>query len=188
MLTDATGRPRSRGVGLIVALGVLVAVSVLAVIGLWVLRIYSMSDPEAPVFGARAERGMILVKVPMCPADNPQRLEVQDYDAAASSNSPKVIWWASSPWDAAAGQGEVELFSGTGFRRSAPTPAPADTPRDIEVDYKGPECYRADAFDVKEITSSKLKPGQYWTLQGPMTAAQIDGQLRCGGGRSTQRQ
>jgi hypothetical protein len=166
-------------------LGSAVGMLLLTAVGLWVYGVYSMSDPGPPVSGARMERGVILVKVPVCPADKPQRLEVQDYDAAASSNSPKVIWRASGPTDAAAKRGEVELFSGRGFRRSAPIPAPSDIPPNIEVDYEGPEWHGGDVFNVKEITKAKLKPGQYWTSKGPKTAAQIDAQLQCDSGTST---
>ncbi|MFJ8104994.1 hypothetical protein [Streptomyces sp. NPDC096132] len=39
---------------------------------------------------------------------------------------------------------------------------------------------RDDVFTVRTIEKVKLKAGEYWTRDGERTAAQIDGQLKCG--------
>lgn len=138
------------------------------------------SDPAGPLSGARVEHGVIHVKVPTCPGDQQDRLEVVDFDDA-DSPTPRIVWWASGPVDAAAHRGEVELFTGKGFRHSAPAPAASDIPRNIEVDYIGPDGAWGEVFNMKEITTARLKSGQYWTSKGPKTTAQIDAQLPCHG-------
>ncbi|MEU1542706.1 hypothetical protein ABZ461_32310 [Actinacidiphila glaucinigra] len=132
------------------------------------------SDPAGPVFGARVEHGVILVKIPTCPGLLQTRLNVLDSD----TGSETPIWWASNPDSEAARRGEVELFTGKGFRHSMP--APTTVPHNIDVSYVDSKGDGWGAvFNVKEISEQKLSAGQYWTEDGPKTADQIDVLAQC---------
>ncbi|WP_238431806.1 hypothetical protein [Streptomyces cavernae] len=185
MLTDATRRPGHRRVELVVTLGILIAVGALAAIGLWVYGVYSMSAPDKPVVpGARVEGETIVIKFPLCSTDVIRRVEVTDSDD--TSNYPQIVWWASNPTTPATRRGVVKLWSGDGFERRAPEPAKSAVPRNLVVGYLDPSGHGRDGvFTLRTISTAKLKPGQYWTDYGPMTAAQIDAQLNCNNGTST---
>ncbi|WP_431961364.1 hypothetical protein [Actinacidiphila sp. bgisy160] len=146
----------------------------------------SRSDPGPPLSGARAGGEAITVKGPSCPGEPEKRLVVRDADAdAVGPAALKAVWWASGPTTAAARPGEAELFTGKGFRHSAPQPA--TVPRRIEVDYvtPGPDGW-SEALHVDVISAAKPKPGQYWTEGGVRTAARIDAQSGYGRGGAAQ--
>jgi hypothetical protein len=142
------------------------------------------SDPEPPVFGARAEQGEILIKIPLCSSDTVRRVEVTDYDDTKHS-SPRLVWWASDPNGTTTKQGKFTLWSGSGFQHSASKPTASAIPRNIDVGYVDPSGDgRDDVFNLTKIARANLKQDQYWTANGPKTASQIDAQLSCGRGRA----
>ncbi|MFE2514534.1 hypothetical protein [Streptomyces mirabilis] len=127
--------------------------------------------------GARVEGETIVVKIPLCPSDELRRVEVTDWDKAEDTNPP-IVWRASGPRTASAKRGVVRLWSAEGFDRHAATPTPV--PRTLDVAYldasgEGRDC----VVSPRTVTAAKLKPGQYWTDDGPRTAAQIDARLDC---------
>jgi hypothetical protein len=129
--------------------------------------------------GARAEAETIVVKIPLCPSDELRRVEVTDWDKAEDTNPP-IVWWASGPRTASAKRGVVRLWSAEGFERHAAKPAPV--PRTLDVAYVDPSGEGRDyVFSRRTVAAAKLKPGRYWTDDGPKTAAQIDARLDCHG-------
>jgi hypothetical protein len=162
--------------------GSVFALVVLAAVGTWVYGAYSMSDPVPPVVGARVEGGTIVVKFPVCPTDVIRRVEVTDFDDDTSAN-PRVLWWASNPTSPSAKAGVARLWSGEGFERHAPEPARSAIPRNLDVEYSDPSGDGlGGVFALRTVAAAKLKAGQYWTYDGPRTAAEIDAQLGCSGG------
>ncbi|MEU3838836.1 hypothetical protein AB0E88_02165 [Streptomyces sp. NPDC028635] len=136
------------------------------------------SDPaDPPAFGARISGGTITVKAPLCPADRFERIDVSDADDVGSE-TPKTLWWASGPQTRQAKAGLLHLWSGQGFAHHAP--APASTPDNLNVGYTDSSGDgRDDVLPLQEIAKAKLGPGDYWTHDGPKTAAEIDAQLSC---------
>ncbi|MCT9111003.1 hypothetical protein N4G69_36340 [Streptomyces mirabilis] len=136
------------------------------------------SDPaDTTLVGARVEGETIVVKIPLCPSDELRRVEVTDWDKAEDTNPP-IVWWASGPRTASAKRGVVRLWSAEGFDRHAATPAPV--PRTLDVAYLDPSGEGRDyVVGLPAVAAAKLKPGQYWTDDGPRTAAQIDARLDC---------
>jgi len=135
------------------------------------------SDPLPAHFGAKVVNGVIQVKVPLCPGDKVTRVSVIDADAR-SSDSPSELWWGTSPKSDAVASGVFHLWSATDFGRSDTTPS--TVPQRIEVDYSAPGGDGSgEVFDLTEVRSASLKAGQYWTADGPRTAAQIDARLKC---------
>ncbi|WP_329363222.1 hypothetical protein [Streptomyces sp. NBC_01483] len=136
------------------------------------------SDPaDVTVFGARAEGGAIVVKIPLCPSDALRRVEVTDWDKAEDANPP-IVWWASGPRTASAKRGVVRLWSAEGFERHAAKPAPV--PGTLDVAYVDTSGEGLDyVLGLHAVVTAKLRPGQYWTDDGPRTAVQIDAQLDC---------
>ncbi|MEU1028187.1 hypothetical protein ABZ402_05415 [Streptomyces mirabilis] len=136
------------------------------------------SDPaDTTLAGARVEGETIVVKIPLCPSDELRRVEVTDWDKAEDTNPP-IVWWASGPRTASAKRGVVRLWSAEGFDRHAATPAPV--PRTLDVAYLDPSGEGRDyVVSLRAVAAAKLKPGQYWTDDGPRTAAQIDARLDC---------
>ncbi|MGX9889319.1 hypothetical protein [Streptomyces sp. NPDC002276] len=144
------------------------------------------SDPaNPPVSGARVEGTSIVVKFPVCPTDKIRRVEVTDFDDTKSDN-PRVLWWASDPTTQSARSGIVILWSAEGFGHHAAAPARSAVPRNLDVGYALPsgDGYD-DVFNLGTISKAKLKAGQYWTHDGPRTAAQIDAQLSCHNDKTT---
>lgn len=161
--------------------GSVVALAVLTAVGTWVYGVYRMSDPVPPVVGARVEGKTIVVKFPVCPTDVIRRVEVTDFDDDTSAN-PRVLWWASDPTTPSAKEGVARLWSGEGFARHAPEPARSAIPRTLDIGYADPSGDALDGvFALRTISAAKLTAGQYWTDDGPRTAAEIDAQLGCGG-------
>lgn len=159
--------------------GSVLVLAVLAAAGTWVYGAYSMSDPVPPVLGARVEGQTIVVKFPVCPSDVIRRVEVTDFDDDTSAH-PQVLWWASNPTTASARKGVVRLWSGDGFEHHAPEPPSPPSPHNLVVGYLDPSGDGRDGvFTLRTISAAKLKAGQYWTDDGPKTAAQIDAQLKC---------
>lgn len=75
-------------------------------------------------------------------------------------------------------EGVVRLWSAEGFERHAAKPAPV--PRTLAMSCLDPSGEGLDdVLSPHTIARAKLKPGQYWTNEGPRTAAQIDAQLDC---------
>ncbi|MFF1838729.1 hypothetical protein ACFVXE_31740 [Streptomyces sp. NPDC058231] len=140
------------------------------------------SDPaDPPVFGARAEGKVIVVKIPLCSTDDMRRVDVSDFDDT-EHETPRTVWWASDPTPAVAATGVVRLWSGEGFRRHAAEPGTSAVPRHLDVGYTDPTGDgRDDVLDLVTIAKAQLKAGEYWTRNGPKTAAQIDAQLHCRG-------
>ncbi|MFD8218293.1 hypothetical protein ACFV2U_32430 [Streptomyces sp. NPDC059697] len=138
------------------------------------------SDPvDTTVVGARGEGETIVVKIPLCPSGELRRVEVTDWDKAEDTNPP-IVWWASGPRTASAKRGVVRLWSAEGFERHAAKPVPV--PRTLDVAYLDPSGEGRDyVFSPRTVATAKLKPGQYWTEDGPKTAAQIDARLDCHG-------
>ncbi|MGW0582116.1 hypothetical protein ACWD25_40715 [Streptomyces sp. NPDC002920] len=139
------------------------------------------SDPEPPPVGARMEGDTLVIKFPMCPKDEIQRVEVYDWDDDAD-DTPRVVWWASDPTSATVREhGVFPLWTGKGFTHHAPRPQASAIPSNIGVDYTSPTGPGLDAvFTVHEIKTATLKPDEYWTWDGPLTAAQIDDRFGCG--------
>ncbi|MFD4874562.1 hypothetical protein ACFWOB_14530 [Streptomyces sp. NPDC058420] len=159
--------------------GSVLVLAVLTTVGTWVYGVYSMSDPVPPVLGARVEGRTIVVKFPVCPTDVIRRVEVTDFDDDTSAN-PHVLWWATNPTTPSARKGVTTLWSGDGFEHHAPEPARSAIPRTLVVGYLDPSGDGRDGvFTLRTISAAKLKAGQYWTDDGPKTAAQIDAQLTC---------
>lgn len=137
------------------------------------------SDPEdTPVNGVRAEGSTFVVKVPRCSTDKLRRVEVTDFDD--TSDNPRLLWWASDPTTPSAREGIARLWTGEGFAHHAPKPAESAVPRNVEVDYifSTGDGY-GDVFSPRKVSKAKLKTGQFWTSNGPMTAEEIDAQLAC---------
>ncbi|ALV38583.1 hypothetical protein AS200_15290 [Streptomyces sp. CdTB01] len=162
-----------------VVIGSVLGLAALAVVGLGVAVIYFMSDPVGPVVGARVEGDAIVVKFPVCPTHVIRRVEVTDFDDDTTQN-PRILWWAADPTTPSAKNGVVRLWSGEGFEHHATPPARSAIPRTLDVGYLDPSGDGRDGvFDLHTLSSARLKPGQYWTDDGPKTAAQIDAQLGC---------
>ncbi|WP_225102493.1 hypothetical protein [Streptomyces sp. CoH27] len=136
------------------------------------------SDPaDPPAFGARVEGEAIIVKIPLCSTDTVRRVDVSDFDDT-KHETPQTLWWATDPTAPSAKEGVVTLWSGEGFERHAAKPTPV--PRNLDVGYTDPSGDgRDDVLDLHAITAASLKTGEYWTREGPKTAAQIDAQLHC---------
>nr|WSY53327.1 hypothetical protein OG999_26530 [Streptomyces sp. NBC_00886] len=144
-----------------------------------------MSDPAPPALGARVEGKTIVVKFPVCPTDVIRRVEVMDFHDDKTA-SPHVLWWVSNPTTSPAKNGVVTFWSGDGFERHARRPAESAIPRDLVVGYLDPTGDGFDGvFTLRTVSAAKLKPEQYWTQDGPRTAAQIDAQLSCASDAST---
>ncbi|MFE7134422.1 hypothetical protein ACFVIM_26545 [Streptomyces sp. NPDC057638] len=165
-----------------VLLGSVLAVGLLAVVGAWVYGVYAMSAPERGLLvGLRIDGSRVTVKAPTCPTDTVGTVEVFD------SETTEPLWRASDPTTQAGKRGELTLWDAAGFARPGPQPQPARLPDrlDVAVEYGvgehggGPDG-SGDVFDTAEAAAAGLPEGQYWTDDGPMTAAAIDGQLRCG--------
>ncbi|MFJ5843250.1 hypothetical protein ACIQGO_42155 [Streptomyces shenzhenensis] len=162
-----------------VVIGSVLGLAVLAVVGLGAAVVYFMSDPVGPVVGARVEGDAIVVKFPVCPTDVIRRVEVTDFDDDTAQN-PRVLWWAADPATPSARNGAVRLWSGEGFEHHASPPARSAIPRTLDVGYLDSSGAGWDGvFDLRTLSAAELKPGQYWTDDGPKTAAQIDAQLGC---------
>ncbi|WP_460065061.1 hypothetical protein [Streptomyces sp. YKOK-I1] len=137
------------------------------------------THPVPPSVGARFDGDTLVVKFPMCPTDEIRRVEVYDWDAAEDDNPP-ALWWASDPTTSAIRKdGVVPLWTAEGFTHHAtPLPTAATT---LDVLYTAPDGNGLDGvLPLDEIKPRKLKPGEYWTSDGTMTATQIDDQLDCG--------
>lgn len=172
-------QPRKTPMWPFVVGGLVLALAVLVAVGTWVFGVYRMSDPVPPVLGARVEGKAIFVKFPVCPTDVIRRVEVTDFDDDTSAN-PHVVWWASNPTTPSAKKGVARLWSGEGFEHHAPEPAQSAIPHNLVVGYSDPSGDGRDGvFTLRTISAAKLKAGQYWTDDGPKTAAQIDAQLKC---------
>ncbi|MFI6464083.1 hypothetical protein [Streptomyces sp. NPDC050538] len=88
----------------------------------------------------------------------------------------------SDPTTPSAKEGIARLWSGEGFARHAPEPAWSVIPRTLDIGYSDPSGDGRDGvFALRTISAAKLTAGQYWTADGPRTAAEIDAQLGCGG-------
>ncbi|MFI6542132.1 hypothetical protein ACIBO9_02705 [Streptomyces prunicolor] len=159
--------------------GSVFALAVLVAVGTWVYGVYRMSDPVPPVLGARVEGKTIVVKFPVCPTDVIRRVEVTNFDDDTSAN-PHILWWAATPTTPSAKKGIARLWSGEGFERHAPEPARSAVPRNLDIGYVDPSGDGRDGvFTLRTISTARLQAGQYWTDDGPKTAAQIDAQLTC---------
>ncbi|MGW5367979.1 hypothetical protein ACWER6_11990 [Streptomyces sp. NPDC004009] len=136
------------------------------------------SDPaDPPVFGARVDGETITLKVPLCPADRLRRVDVFDFDDT-DDETPASVWWASDPQTRQAKEGVVELWSGHGFAHHAP--APSTVPGNLDVAYTDPSGNGCDdVLPLGKITKAHLGSGEYWTHDGPKSAAQIEAGLGC---------
>ncbi|MEU1184053.1 hypothetical protein ABZ464_41840 [Streptomyces sp. NPDC005820] len=137
------------------------------------------SHPIPPSLGARLEGDTIVVKFPVCPTDEIHRVEVYDWDDD-EHDTPRIVWWATDPTTPSARAGLATLWTGEGFAHAAARPAASAIPPHIGVAYEDPTGDGRDGvFTVRTIEKAELKPGQYWTHDGPLTADEIDGQLKC---------
>lgn len=139
------------------------------------------SDPaDPPAFGARAEGGTIVVRIPLCASDHVRRVDVTDFED--KRERPRTVWWASGPVTPAARQGVVRLWSGEGFAQHAGPPA--SVPETLDIGYTDPSGGGlGDVLDLPAIRKASLRAGEFWTRDGVKTAEQIDAQLGCHGGK-----
>ncbi|MHC3469422.1 hypothetical protein ACYF6T_11955 [Streptomyces sp. 7R007] len=166
-------QPRNRPVWPFVLAG---AICALAAVGTWVSVVYGMSDPATTyVAGIRFDGSSVSVKVPLCPSDRVEAVEVYD------SDSEKLLWRASGPKTAEAERGAVTLWKAADFRTSGPAVQPVSLPAnlDVSVTFAGTEDGSGDVFDVRKARAAHVADGRYWTRDGLRTAAQIDAQFGC---------
>ncbi|MEV6655037.1 hypothetical protein [Streptomyces sp. NPDC051219] len=175
MLTDATRKSRTRGVGLLVALGVVLGVGALVVIVMWTYGVYSMSAPDKPVvLGMRIDGNRVSVKGPLCPTEKADRVEVLD------ATTEKLLWKATGPKTPKGILGALTLWKADDYRTAGPGRQPAKVPALLDISVSdasgaGP----GTVFDTRAVAAAQLPEGAYWTPYGPMTGEEIDAQLEC---------
>ncbi|MFE7354174.1 hypothetical protein ACFU8Q_13470 [Streptomyces sp. NPDC057543] len=147
----------------------------LAAVGLWVIGVFMMSDPEPQLVGVRIDGSRITVKAPTCPGEAVEKVQV--FDNAAE----RLLWQASAPRSVAGRRGEVTLWDAEEFLRSGPAAQPHSLPEELDVSFTIAESSGGPgvAFSVPEVTSAQLPEGQFWTNDGPMSAEAIDRQVAC---------
>ncbi|MGW5611489.1 hypothetical protein ACWEWI_36580 [Streptomyces sp. NPDC003753] len=159
-------------------LGSVLGLALLSAVGVWVYGVYSMSDPKSPLLvGIRIDGSRISVKAPTCPTDKVGTVEVYD------SDSGKLLWRASGAKTPEGEQGAVTLWKADDFSKAGPETQPKTLPTnlDVSVTYTGTKDGAGDTFNVPKVKSAQISKEQYWTYDGPKTAAQLDAQLKCGG-------
>ncbi|MEV7323902.1 hypothetical protein [Streptomyces sp. NPDC093970] len=156
--------------------GSALALTALAAVGTWVYGAYSMSDPATAIrAGIRIDGSRISVKMPTCPTDKVDMVEVYD------SDSEKLLWRASGPKTPEAKQGVVSLWNTEDFLKasSGKQPNPLPTNLDVSVTFAGSEDGTGDVFNVRKVKAAHVSDGQYWTREGAEKATQIDAQIKC---------
>ncbi|WP_327725017.1 hypothetical protein [Streptomyces europaeiscabiei] len=162
--------------------GSVLGLTVLSAAGVWVYGVYRMSDPATSVLvGIRIDGSRISVKTPTCPTEKVGTVEVYD------SDSEMLLWRADHPKTAEGKHGVVTLWKAGDFFKASPGTQPRTLPTnlDVSVTYAGGEDGTGDVFNLRKVQAAHIPTGQYWTDDGPMTAAQIDAQLNCNKGTST---
>ncbi|POX50882.1 hypothetical protein [Streptomyces sp. Ru72] len=158
-------------------LGSVLGLALLSAVGVRVYGVRNMSDPQTPLLvGIRVDGSRISVKAPTCPTDKVGTVEVYD------SDSDKLLWRASGPKTPEDEQGAVTLWKADDFSKAGPKAQPKTLPTnlDISVTYTGTKDGAGDTFNVPRVESAHIPEEQYWTYDGPKTAAQLDAQLKCG--------
>ncbi|WP_217144207.1 hypothetical protein [Streptomyces sp. AC627_RSS907] len=141
--------------------------------------------PEHPsdenlVLGFRVTDADVQVKVPVCPGEELDRVEV--WDPGSETREEKLLWWGEGPTGEAAANGLIKLWSPTGYRKAATSDKPAEVPSpvDVSVTYAHQEDSVGDLVDFEEAAKDPSAEDRYWTIQGKtMTAREIDEQLSC---------
>ncbi|MFR9788006.1 hypothetical protein ACL07V_04900 [Streptomyces sp. MB22_4] len=158
--------------------GSVFGLALLAAIGVGVYTVRAMSDPETSLLvGIRIDGTRVLVRAPVCPADRVGTVEVYD------SDSEKLLWRARRPRTPEGERGAVTLWQADDFLTASPRARPRTLPANLDVSflYADRDDGLDDVFDLREVRAAHVPADRYWTHDGPMTAAQIDAQLRCGG-------
>lgn len=167
---------RKRPVWPFALLGAVLGLALLTVAGLWVIGVYSMSDPERPLLvGIRIDGTRISVKAPTCPTDTVGKVQVFD------SESERLLWQASDPKTPEGKRGAVTLWNPADFLKPGPEAQPVRLPANLDVsfEYAGGEDGTGDVFNIPKVKAAHLPEGHYWTSDGPMTAQALDNQLKC---------
>ncbi|MFD5714392.1 hypothetical protein ACFWHW_29155 [Streptomyces pharetrae] len=141
--------------------------------------------PEHPddgnlVLGFRVTEGSVQVKIPICPGEYPNRVEV--WDPGSDTRKERLLWWAEGPAGKDAADGLLKLWSPDDYRKSSPSDRPAEAPPlvDVSVSYAAEEDSVGDLVNLKEAAKRLPAEGLYWTARGETMSAQaIDEQLSC---------
>ncbi|MEV6164268.1 hypothetical protein AB0L71_20485 [Streptomyces sp. NPDC052052] len=139
--------------------------------------------PEHPgddvlVLGFRVREHTVEIKVPMCAGEKISRVEV--WDPGDDRKKEKRLWWGQDPLGATAGNGQLELWSPTDYRKVSKTEKPASFPAlvDVSADFSDGESV-GDLVDLDEAAKHQAA-NKYWTIKGKyMSAKEIDEQLSC---------
>ncbi|WP_067030852.1 hypothetical protein [Streptomyces dysideae] len=154
----------------------LLGLALLAALGLGAYTVYRMSDPADTLdIGIRIDGSRISVKAPVCPTDLVERVEVFD------GRSEEPLWQATGPKTPEARRGTITLWQKADFLSSKPEAGPRRLPKelDVSIEYAGVDDGTGNVFSVSEVAAAHVPEGQYWTDHGPMTAQDIDDQLKC---------
>ncbi|MCZ0983100.1 hypothetical protein O1L60_40250 [Streptomyces diastatochromogenes] len=144
----------------------------------WRSLVHGMSDPGSVslAVGLRIDGARVSVKVPACPTEAVDKVEVFD------GEREKPLWEARAPKSPQGKRGALTLWAADEYEHPGPGGQPALLPKslDVAVTGAGGEGGGGGNFDTAVVMAAKLPDGHYWTSKGPMTAEAIDGQLTCG--------
>lgn len=133
------------------------------------------SDPATIPVGLRVAGDRITAVVPACPGRGVREVDASLY--AADVEGPKTPMWSQDLVPGSPGPVTVVLgapgngMPGTRARGTLP-PVSAHRPG-LTFGFSTGSGGGSWAFDLDEVTSTRLSPRQFWTVDGPQTAAQI---------------